>query len=156
MSCVIQWKEFTIANEDVQDIKTRLISNPKGPHLSHNVKRVRACIDYMQKLSLDVQITGIPDCFPEKVFSQCKKGLEEAREQIGASAICVAIYITAKGSAKAKTKLTSMRTAETLLTNLKIHCPLKLMSRWSAEVSRLEAEEKEDMENESKKDKQKK
>ena len=66
----------------------------------------------------------------------------QAKEQMGASAVCVALYITKVGPAALSTKLKSSRTAKTLLTANSITLPATLMNRFNATITALEQDVK--------------
>ena len=79
-------------------------------------------------------------------FATLIKGLETAIalavEQLAASALCVAIYITADGNATPKTKLDSMNVAKRMSNESGAAVDIRLMAKFEAGVKVVQAEAK--------------
>ena len=144
------WKEYVIETVDVQRIKTELINSNSSPALVAMIKTTTECIDVLLKATTAMGIAS--GTVYQKTMGAAQLAIDNSRLQIGASAICIALYRTVPDSAaKASTKLGSVKQVKTLLTSLSIanKLPLALMNKLNAAIHQLdkdckiEAKEKE-------------
>ena len=73
--------------------------------------------------------------------------VQNAKEQIGASAVCIGLYVTMMGPAKASTKHGSLKQVKGLLNTLSIagSLPLVLMNKLSIAIMNLDKQAKKDL-----------
>ena len=104
-SMIIDWKPFVIANVDVAQIKDKLINNNEqalwGPLVKTMAPAITAVKDAMTGLG---QLTK-----HEKNIEAAATAKDLLKAQIGVSAICVAVYVTAHGDAAPSTKAANFR-----------------------------------------------
>ena len=78
------------------------------------------------------------------------KTIEKAKQQLAASAACVAIYVTSSTKAKAATKLGSFRAVKNLLSTLNIKLDIGLQSRMNEKMEELSALAKKELKDKEK------
>ena len=126
---------FVIA-EDVAKIKQELLANPHHHMLTPNLKNLTQAKGFYDEL-----LTAINDPDAAGISNKLGATQVEIRKQIGASAICTAIYVTAVSSTvKASTRVQSMRHAKSLLNSLKIQLPNCLMATLTRTIQRVDQE----------------
>ena len=131
--CLVDWRSFAVETEDVQRIKTELIKNPSAPLVLPILKSLETAVNYLRE--------NLAGCGASTEQLDAIAGLQETlsdgAQQLGASAICVAIYVTASSSAKASTKLKNMAQAKSLLSSLDIKLPLPMLGRLQSKIEEL-------------------
>ena len=124
LKCSIDWN---FSKEDVEHIKRILINNEKHNRILPYLKGVRSSKDFMALLN------GLGHDFSPSIEKAGKVEIK-AKEQLAASAACVALYITANAQAKPSSKAASMRGAKTLISNLGIALPMEITARLNAKI----------------------
>ena len=99
--CMVSWRSFTIDEEDVQQIKTKLIGNPKHCLLFPSIRTLTEVKDFIKDL-----LTHLDKPASVKHLEDL---LADAQYQVCASALATDIYSTPHTKAKASSKLKSMR-----------------------------------------------
>jgi len=138
---LVPWKEFALECEDVARIKNELISNPMR-------KKVVPYVRALEAANPVARMVGTKCCDKNllTLTGKAQEAIDMAMEQIATSAACVAIYVTAAGTALPSTKLKAIQDAKKSIGVLKISLHIVLQSRMKKTCDGLEEQIKREKE----------
>lgn len=128
-SCLVDWRPYVCVSADIARIKRELLGNEAHSKILPYIKSIRTAIDFLGKVgSIGYDFSG--------VTTRLVKLETQGKEQLAASAACVALYITSQSTGKPSSKASAMRAAKTLITSLGIQLPMDLTARLTQEISK--------------------
>ena len=134
-SLILPWADYTIHEENVAMIRSNLIAYQDSPKLTFYTKALASVKDFFDKHR------GIGPVEIDKLKSEIEKTTALAIDQLAASAICIAIYVTPESTTADSTRINNMQTTKKACLSVNAKLDYRLLARLDAAIKRLQSEQ---------------